>query len=255
MLLAVDIGNTSTLIGVFEGEALVAHWRIASDADRSADECAVVLKQLFELRQETYPIRAAALCSVVPGATQPMVDALRTWLDVGTLVVGPGVKSGMPILYESPKQVGADRIVNAVAAYARVGGGVIVVDFGTATTFDCITPRGEYLGGVIAPGIGISADALYTHAAQLPRVEIRKPETVIGRNTVNSMEAGLYYGYVGLVDGIVRKMMGELDFSVRVIATGGLAPLFEDGAEVIEEIDVFLTLKGLRILSQRNAKT
>jgi type III pantothenate kinase len=180
------------------------------------------------------------------------LHALEQRFSVRAMVVGPGLKSGMPILYENPKEVGADRIVNAVAAYDRYPQGLIIVDFGTATTFDCVTPKGEYLGGVIAPGLTISADALYRHAAKLPRVEIKRPKVVVGRNTVNSMQSGLFYGYAGLVDGIVAEMANEVGFEVRTLATGGLAPLITEASKRIDEADEMLTLRGLQILYSRN---
>lgn len=253
MLLAVDVGNTNTVLGTFAGERLLDHWRIATDESRTADEYSITLRSLFGMSGlETAEIDAAIISSVVPATVHPLGRALRDRFGVTPLVVGPGVKTGMPILYENPKEVGADRIVNAVAAYAKYGGGTIVVDFGTATTFDCISPRGEYLGGVIAPGITISADALYHHAAKLPRVEISRPTQVLGRNTVASIQSGLFYGYVGLVDGIVRRMITEVDFPVRVVATGGLARLIAKGSSTIEEADDLLTLSGLKLIDDLN---
>ena len=259
MLLAIDIGNTNTVVGLFDGDTLAESWRVATSVTRTADENAVLLRELFRLgelapdtpRGEVHPT-AAIVASVVPNAVPPLLKALRQRFAIEALVVGPGTKSGMPILYENPKEVGADRIVNAVAAYAAYPQGLIIVDFGTATTFDCVTPRGEYLGGVIAPGITVSADALYRHAAKLPRVEICAPERVVGRTTVASMQSGLFYGYAGLVDGIVGRMREELDFEAYVLATGGLAPLIAGVSRTIAEADELLTLRGLRILHQRN---
>lgn len=249
MLLAVDVGNTNTVLGAFEGEKLLDHWRIASTADRTADEYSVTVRGLFELSGiDPAGVDAAIISSVVPATVHPLRLAFRDRFGVTPLIVGPGIKTGMPILYENPKEVGADRIVNAVAAYAKYQCGTIVVDFGTATTFDCISPRGEYLGGVITPGVTISADALYHHAAKLPRVEIGRPSQVIGRNTVSSIQSGLYYGYVGLVDGIVKRMIQDARFEVRVVATGGLARLIAKGSATIEEADELLTLTGLRLI-------
>jgi type III pantothenate kinase len=277
MLLAVDIGNTNTVFGIFEDQILVDSWRVSTSVARTADENAALLCQLFSLgrlhRRRLSPERpvgsqspagpsesrtgaieltSAIVASVVPGAVPPLLHALEQRFSVRAMVVGPGLKSGMPILYENPKEVGADRIVNAVAAYDRYPQGLIIVDFGTATTFDCVTPKGEYLGGVIAPGLTISADALYRHAAKLPRVEIKRPKVVVGRNTVNSMQSGLFYGYAGLVDGIVAEMANEVGFEVRTLATGGLAPLITEASKRIDEADEMLTLRGLQILYSRN---
>ncbi|MCC6747663.1 MAG: type III pantothenate kinase [Deltaproteobacteria bacterium] len=252
MLLTVDIGNTNTVLGLFDGSRLVDHWRIATSEERTSDEYAIALHALFELSGVRPVIDACILASVVPDAVRAVLQALKGRFGVEPLQVGPGLKTGMPILYENPKEVGADRIVNGVAAYERYRSGVIVVDFGTATTFDCVSPHGEYLGGVIAPGVTISADALYRHAAKLPRVEVARPARVVGRNTVASMQSGLFYGYVGLVDGVVTRMVQELDFTPRVMATGGLARLIAASSSTIEETDELLTLTGLRILFERN---
>ena len=253
MLLAIDVGNTNTVIGAFDGERLLDNWRIATWEQRTSDEYCVMLRGMFSMSGlELSAVNAAVIASVVPGATQPLRWAMEQRLAVQPLVVGPGVKTGMPILYENPKEVGADRIVNAVAAYHRHKGGLIVVDFGTATTFDCVSPAGEYLGGAIVPGITISADALYRHAAKLPRVEISQPPAVIGRNTVASIQSGLYYGYAALVDGIVERMIRECGFSVQVVATGGQAKLIAAVSKTIEKVDDDLTLVGLRLIWELN---
>jgi type III pantothenate kinase len=253
MLLAVDVGNTNTVVGTFDGDDLLDHWRIATSEARTADEYSITLHSLFALGGlDPARVDAAIISSVVPAAMHPLRQGLRQRFGVVPLLVGPGIKTGMPILYENPKEVGADRIVNAVAAYTKFRSGTIVVDFGTATTFDCISPRGEYLGGVIAPGITISADALYHHAAKLPRVEISRPPEVVGRNTVASIQSGLYYGYVALVDGIVTRMVNEVSFKVRVVATGGLARLIAKGSATIEEADDLLTLNGLKLINDLN---
>src|SRR5215831_16937842 len=253
MLLVIDVGNTNISFGVFQGATLLHHVRCESARSRTADEYAVLVRQMLALRGvDGDGIDAAIVASVVPTLTDTMVGLVRTAFKREALVVGPGIRTGMAILYENPREVGADRIVNAVAAFERVKGGVIVVDFGTATTFDCITPKGEYLGGVIAPGIQISADALFARAAKLPRVEIAKPPKVVGRNTLHSMQSGIVYGYVGLVDGLVERIRAEVGFPCAVIATGGLARLIAPLSRTIEEADEILTLVGLRILYQRN---
>ena len=253
MLLVVDVGNTNTVLGVYEGDALRAHWRIETNRKRTGDEYAVLLRGLMDLAGLPWPAATAGIVSsVVPPVLFPLEELFRVHLRLTPLVVGPGIKTGMPILYENPREVGADRIVNAVAAYEAVKQGCIIVDFGTATTFDVVTPRGEYAGGAIAPGIMISADALYHAAAKLPRVEIVRPAKVVGRNTVASMQSGLVFGYAGLVDAIVERMRAEIDYPARCLATGGLAPLIAKESKTIEEADEMLTLRGLKILYDRN---
>ena len=257
-LLAVDVGNTNTVLGVFRDGELAAHWRIQTVAQRTSDEYAVLLKTLFDL--DGYPWRsidAGIISSVVPPAVFGLQKFFKQHSGGAALVVGPGIKTGMPILYENPREVGADRIVNAVAAFEELGAargstGCIVVDFGTATTWDVVNPKGEYLGGVIAPGIQISSEALYEHAAKLPRVELARPGRVVARNTISSMQAGLVYGYAGMVDALVERIRAEVDWPARCIATGGLAPLIATETKTIEATDELLTLKGLKILYQRN---
>jgi type III pantothenate kinase len=255
-LLAVDVGNTNTVIGVFRDGNLEAHWRIQTIAGRTSDELAVLLKTLLDMQGIPWrALDAGIISSVVPPAVFGLQRFFKTYCGGPALVVGPGIKTGMPILYENPREVGADRIVNAVAAFEEIKAGCIVVDFGTATTWDVVTPKGEYMGGVIAPGVQISADALYEHAARLPRIELSRPGKVVARNTVSSMQAGLLYGYAGMVDALVERIRSEVEFPARCIATGGLAPLIATETRTIEATDDLLTLKGLKILYHRNAPT
>jgi type III pantothenate kinase len=253
MLLAIDVGNTNIVYGLFEGESLVHQFRVESARGRMADEYAVSLCALLDMHGlDSKSIHASILACVVPSLTEPMTRLVRTAFGHEAIVVGPGTRTGMAILIENPREVGADRIADAVAGYEKAKGGVVVVDFGTSTNFDVVTPKGEYLGGVLAPGLQISADALFTRAAKLPRVEIAKPPKVVGRNTVHAMQSGIVYGYVGLVDGLVERILAELGYPCAVIATGGLAPLIAPLSKTIGEVDDVLTLVGLRILYERN---
>ena len=253
VLLAIDVGNTHTVIGVYEGERLVRHWRVLSDAGRTSDEYGVLLLNLYRTSQLPVAGRTDIIvCSVVPPMTTVFEAVCRDYFDTEPLVVGPGVKTGMPILYDNPKEVGADRIVNAVAAYERYHDVCIVVDFGTATTFDCVSGKGEYLGGVITPGLGIALDALVTRTAKLPRVELVRPPKVVGKNTVHAIQAGVVYGYVSLVDGLVARVREEIGPAARVIATGGFATMLAPESSTIEAVDEFLTLEGLRLIHHRN---
>ena len=261
MLLVIDVGNTNVSYGVFDGATLLHHVRTESARARTADEYAVLVRQMLSMRGvEPSAIDAAIVASVVPPLTDTMVELVRRAFAREAMVVGPGIRTGMAILYDNPKEVGADRIVNAVAAFewlrrtdASGKSGLIVVDFGTATTFDCVSPKGEYLGGTIAPGVEISADALFSRAARLHRVEIAVPPRVLGKNTVHSMQSGIVYGYAGLVDGLCARLKRELGHPCRVLATGGLARFIAPQTESIEHVYDDLTLDGLRVLFERNA--
>ena len=261
MLLVVDVGNTNTVLGLFEAKSagqgkprkLIAHWRVSTNKSQTVDEYGVLFRNLFAMNGiEVGAVQGIVISSVVPPLDSTLREVCERYFQLKPLFIEPGVKTGMPVHYDNPAEVGADRIVNGVAAFEKFGGPCIVVDFGTATTFDVVSAKGEYLGGVITPGIGISADALFERTARLPRVDIRKPPSMIATNTVNSLQAGLYYGYLGLIDGILERLIAELGDEVKVVATGGLAALMGGGSKYIREVDDLLTLEGLRIIYERN---
>jgi type III pantothenate kinase len=253
MLLVIDIGNTNIVFGVYNDSSLVNHWRLSTAIQKTVDEYAILLNSLLHIEKiKLNEIDSVIISCVVPPLLIPFELVCKKYVGIKPLIVGPGIKTGMPILYENPQEVGADRIVNAVAGYEKHKKALIIVDFGTATTFDYITPKGEYVGGAIAPGIMISLEALVERASKLPRVELIRPKSIIGKNTVHAMQSGITYGYVSLVDGIVNKIREDVKTDPYVIATGGLAGLIYKDSDTIDEVDEFLTLKGLKMLYDKN---
>lgn len=256
MLLAMDIGNTNTVLGLFQNDHLIHDWRIRTEVNTTVDEYGITVRSLFSGNQfQAAEVKNIIISCVVPPVLNAIERFCTKYFNIHPLVVGPGVRTGMPIFYDNPKEVGADRIVNAVAAYELYKTATIVVDFGTATTFDYISEKGEYMGGVISPGIMISCEALFFKTSKLPRVEIfARPPSVLAKNTISSMNAGIVYGYAGLVEGIINRMKREIASDLKVVATGGLAPLIASECTVIDDVDDYLTLKGLKIIFERNRR-
>jgi type III pantothenate kinase len=254
MLFCIDIGNTNIVLGVTKDERILQHWRIRTEKEITPDELGILVSNLFRMAGlELADVRNSIVSCVVPTLLRTVEEFCLRYFDINPMIVGPGLKTGMPIKYDNPKEVGADRIVNSIAAYEKYGTALVVVDFGTATTFDYVSGEGAYMGGAIAPGVLISCEALFQNASKLPRVEIfARPRSVIARDTISSMNAGIIYGYAGLVDGIVNRMKKESGEELTVVATGGLAPLICDVSESIDHIEEFLTLQGLMLIHKKN---
>jgi type III pantothenate kinase len=253
MLLVIDVGNTNTVLGLYDGDELVHDWRIRTVVDHTVDEYGMLIYNLYKnSRIKPRAVKDIIISCVVPTMLNILEPLCEKYFNVKPLIVGPGIKTGMPILYDNPREVGADRIVNAVAAYDKYGGDIIIVDFGTATTFDYISKKGEYIGGCITPGIMIASEALFSKTAKLPRVELSRPKSVIGKDTISSMQAGILFGYASLVDGLIDRIKAEVNSNPKVIATGGLATVIANETKSIDIVDEMLTLEGLRILYKRN---
>jgi type III pantothenate kinase len=253
MLLVIDVGNTNTVIGLYDEDELVHDWRIRTVVDHTVDEYGMLIYNLYKNSKiRPRAVKDIIISCVVPTMLNILEPLCEKYFNLKPLIVGPGIKTGMPILYDNPREVGADRIVNAVAAYEKYGGDIIIVDFGTATTFDYISKKGEYMGGCITPGIMIASEALFSKTAKLPRVELSRPKSVIGKDTISSMQAGILFGYAGLVDGLIDRIKTEVKSNPKVIATGGLATVIANETKSINIVDEMLTLEGLRILYNRN---
>ena len=256
MLLVLDIGNSNIVMGAYEGKRLLRHWRISTDRQKTGDEYGILFNELFRYQGiEMSDIKAIIISSVVPPLVVPLRKMCERYFRIRPLIVGPGIRTGIRLNYENPRAIGADRIVNVIGAHEQYGGPLIVIDIGTATTFDIVAENGDFLGGVIAPGLSSSADALFQRAARLPRIELVTPKRIISRNTVSGMQAGIIYGYVGQIDEIVRRMKKEMGYDeIKVVATGGYARMVSRESKTIDKIDHFLTLTGLRVLYERNAE-